>query len=820
MTAQDTEVGQAWESPFPAEGPSTAWFAPDAGAGETNGQAVGTSGKGLGFIPWTENESPFAESPSDVGFGGDGQAELAEVFAQLRDDEFDEAVLGLVDEVQEAVGERFEGESGGLTEHRERLADAHLAPIGFEAEQYVDQLASGLAGVDLASLSEQQLDEVLAGFDATIPSLSPAGEEFLGKWVKKAKSVVNVAVSTAKKIGKGVLGPVVEAALKRLRKLVRPIMKRVLAFAIGKLPANLQPAARTVAGKLGFEAEIDTESSLEGVGFSPAVRTDPVMLAESVDLALAEVVAGGPLQVTAELESFGSDELEDEGRGSDELEVLGQARDQLLTSLESARDGQDLAPAVEQFVPALLGALRIGIRLAGRPRVVGFLAKAVSALIGKWVGPQLAGPLSSAIVDTGLRLATLESPEPDAREGEGGPAVLAATIEDTVRRFAENEEFVFEDEDLSQLALAEAFDEAVAANFPAQLVRPDLRLAPSLGGSFVTRRPRASHAYRKFSRVPMVDVTPQIAAAVRVRGGTTLAAAMSAAGLPVPGKYRVHVFNALPGTTLRNIARIERRLPGLGRGGARRIWPLSPEAATALLREPGLGTTVPGVYRRNTYRIAAGQRFFYLEPAAGTRARAPQLAAGPGDTRAPASSGDRATQGWVRLDLIRSQVKVAVYFSESEAQAIAGAIRQGRGTPALLKALSTSYDAVSRSFGDGSGRVVIVKELDEGEEFLGSAARRLAPQAMDLVKDKLRAWAMTMFAQWARGGLHEFERAAADPRPGVTVTLHLTAVPGLGAVRQAINGRLPMTAGALNPSTLFAGQPSGSVVARAGVHRP
>ena len=43
--------------------------------------------------------------------------------------------------------------------------------------------------------------------------------------------------------------------------------------------------------------------------------------------------------------------------------------------------------------------------------------------------------------------------------------------------------------------------------------------------------------------------------------------------------------------------------------------------------------------------------------------------------------------------------------------------------------------------------------------------------------------------QWARGGLHEFERAAADPRPGVTVTLHLTAVPGLGAVRQAINGR-------------------------------
>jgi hypothetical protein len=520
-------------------------------------------------------------------------------------------------------------------------------------------------------------------------------------------------------------------------------------------------------------------------------------------------------EVSAELESFGADEYESQAAASDALEVLGRARDALMTQLESAGEGEDLAPAVEQFVPALLAVLRVGIRLAGRPRVVQFLAKAVAALIRKWVGPQLAMPLSTAIVDTGLRLATLESPDVAASEGGGAPAVLAATIEDTIRRFAENEEFVFEDEELTNLALAEAFDEAVATNFPAHLVRPDLRLAPSLGGTFVPRRPRSRSPYRKFSRVPEVEITPQIATAVRVRGGITLAAAMRGAGLPVPGRYRIHVFQSVPGSTLRSIARMERRLPGLGRGGARRIWPLSPEAAAALLREPALGARVPGIFQRSPHRIAAGQRFFYLEPAAGTRATAVP-SSGAASTR-PESGA--TSQGWMRVDLVRAQVRVALFFSEPEAQEIAGAIRQGRGAPALLKAVSAAYDAVSRSFADGSGRVSIVKELDEGEEFAGAVVRRLAPQLMELLKGKLRAWAMTMLAQWARSSGSEFERAASDPRQGVTVTLQLTAVPGLDVLRRAMNGQLPAAA-ALNPGSLFVGQPSGSVAAAPGVHRP
>ena len=86
---------------------------------------------------------------------------------------------------------------------------------------------------------------------------SLATEQFLGKLVKKAKGLVKGAVNLAKKglkaVGKLIpLGKVFAA----LRKLVSPLLKRVLKMAIGKLPAALQPAAKTLAAKLlGKEAE-------------------------------------------------------------------------------------------------------------------------------------------------------------------------------------------------------------------------------------------------------------------------------------------------------------------------------------------------------------------------------------------------------------------------------------------------------------------------------------------------------------------------------------------------------------------------------------
>ena len=105
-------------------------------------------------------------------------------------------------------------------------------------------------------------------------------------------------------------------------------------------------------------------------------------------------------------------------------------------------------------MPALIGALRLGIKLIGRPKIVGFLAKYLAKLIQRWVGPKLSQPLSNAIVDTGLRLISLESPDILGELDEAGAAqtALVGVIEDTVRRLAEAESFVLEDEALMELA--------------------------------------------------------------------------------------------------------------------------------------------------------------------------------------------------------------------------------------------------------------------------------------------------------------------------------------------------------------------------------
>lgn len=774
----------------------------------------------MGFTPWTENESPFTEAPTAAGLVDAGESAYEQVLSELRDEAFDEALEALVAETAEVVHERFADELGA-SEHRAGLAATHLSPVELEAEAYLDRLAEGLAGTDLASLSEVQLEQLLDSFDpeAGAGPTSPAGEEFIGGLVRKAKKIVGTVVNTAKKVG-GVVGKALGGVLGQLRKLIRPLLKRVLSFAIGRLPAPLRPAARILAGKLGFEAEStaeledELEEEDEASGASPTVRTDPLALAESFDASLAETIAGGEATAAAVAESFdptGEDELE-EGH---ELEQLAASRAELVGRFAAAGDGEDMAPAIEQFVPALLGALRIGLRLVGRPKVVGFLAKALARMISKWVGPQVAIPLSSAIVDLGLRLLTLEAGEDEQGETEAAPAMLAATIEDAVRRFADHEDFVFEDEGLMQLALAESFEAAVGAAFPAQFVRPDLQLAPSLGGSFVARRMRTTAPYRKYSRVPQVELTPQQAEGVMVRRGTTLAAAMRAQGLPLPGTYRVHVFEAMPGTTLRQVAQRERALARAAGRPWSRIHPLGRRAAAVLLREPRLGVKVAPVFRRSHQRIAVGQRFFYLEPVGATATAAP--AAGSVRTAATASAAGSPTQGWITVDLVRSRASVAIYLSEGEAQGVAAAVRDGRGAAVLVRAAVTAYRAMEAGLADGSGRLRVVRDASMPMRRPASPMGRLSPAFRARMFRDLRRAALPALSRWARERGPELARAAADPAQGVTLVVTLPGAAAAADVRRALSGVAgPDPRGAVAPASGSAAE----VTVRPGMVRP
>ena len=675
-------------------------------------ESVGESApESLGFLPWTEAETPFTEAFGEVEFE-DEQAQLvAEAFESVRDEAFDEALAELVGETSEATDQRFAGEMPGqLAEARFQLADAHLAPIGFEAEMCIGRFAEHVQHLDVQSLAPGQLEEALERFDPGQAAVSPAGEEFIGGLIRKAKSVVRTVAKTAGKIASAALGPV----LGKLKALIRPLLRRVLAMAIGKLPAPLQNPARALARRFGvgeaewegeteFELETEEETLEDGFTVTPVLVRNPEALAEDFDAALAEAVLGG--EAMEQGEAFGHDrERGGEPESGLQLEGLAEARSTFMNQLQSAADNEDLAPAVEQFIPAILPALRLGLRIVGRPKVVNFLAGFLAKLIGRWVGPTVSKPLSQAIVDIGLRVIGLEQGQPGELEAEAVPATLAATIEDTVRRVSEQPEHVFEDESLFQLAVSESFEQAVAANFPAALVRPDLRPAPSIGGGFVLRHPRTPYAYKKYTRIPEVELTEPQAASIRSFRGITLAATLRAAGLTLPGKFRVHIFEAGPGTTLPRLARLERILgPSGQRGAYRGLHPLTTLNATTLLREPGLGVDAPGRFLESRHRIGVGQRFFYLQPVD----QRPSISPAPAASReTPACDPAEPSQCTMRVSVARGEARVLLFFSEVDAQRIAAAMTSKPGGTSVLRALLDALKSADRAVGRSDGAVL------------------------------------------------------------------------------------------------------------------
>ena len=180
-----------------------------------------------------------------------------------------------------------------------------------------------------------------------------------------------------------------------------------------------------------------------------------------------------------------------------------------------------------------------------------------------------------------------------------------------MRRLAENEDYVLENEDLTQLAVAEAFSQAVATrHFPPHLVRPGLQQAPSLGGTFVTRRPRRIRTYRKYMPHPADRGHGARCGPLPTFGGRRLAPA-ARRGVSCPFRARSTSTSRLPGTTLPRMVRIDRG--GRGADAATsppHVHPLTPTAAGLLLRVAGARHAVPAEFLRSRHRIAAGQRFF------------------------------------------------------------------------------------------------------------------------------------------------------------------------------------------------------------------
>jgi hypothetical protein len=730
----------------------------------------------------SEGQTPFVTEyfAREQDEQGDPRAaDMVQLLDELYDAEFDDLLYELVDDVQHAYQQQFEFEYGDPANQdlrAERFVSGYLSMLQEEAERHVDDMMQAAAERDPAAMTERELDNFLGQFEVRDTGLSPVFEDFLGKLVGKIKNVVKQGVKLA-----GKLSPI-HMVLRRLKRLVKPLLNRVLRFALDKLPPALRPAASQLANRLLGKVQ----SGANDASAQPAepAAPDVSQLQWEWDLGAASLLMAAD---DTEGEVALAEIVSEMGRTEpDTLAELQHARERFIREINELGEGEDPTPVIQNFLPAVLPALRLGIKLAGRPKVVNFLARMLAKMIQRFVGRDASGPLSKAIVDAGLRLLTLEvTPEVSSR---AAGSAMASAVEDTVRRVAELDETVLDSQLLLEAAAAEAFDAAAAGNFPAELLLPELREAES--GAWVLFPLRGRPRYKCFTQTLDTNINPMLARHIRTFGGSTLDVVLrDRYGITGPVAARARLYEAIPGSSLARITQ-EREIAGFGMTPPQNwseLHPLTPEAAGLLFRSPGLGREVPQAYLGDPNVIATGQRFYQLE-LEGARAAAARPAP-------PARGVRRSTRLSISFRFKADEIRVRLYLSEADAQALTAVVGQGPAAAGpLVRMLMSRIDAGVRDalLGLHPRRVRFIHEAVPQDYQLGSAVTRLPVS--------LRQWLATLIRRWLHATVTEgfverhgrqLQEAAANTADGVTAVIDFKSPPGMALVAAALRGKAP-----------------------------
>jgi hypothetical protein len=756
----------------------------------------------LGLLEHSEAPLPVTPFASEYE-GEEGEAgeslELRELLFELYDQEFDETLESLSSEAWEALNERSEpfGEMGS-PQSGEQFLQEWLAPVREAGETMLENIAEAAGEMDVATLTEAEVDQLFERFEPRETGLEAHFEDFLGSVWKKVKTVAKKAVDIAKK-GISMI-PGLGALIGKLKGLVWPLLQKVLRSALDRLPPALRPAARQLAQRL-FGARLELEEpEFEA---SPAAA-DVAAVQREFDMETAALLFAPDDASREVVLSEALTEGEDEGGSVSELQ---EARARFVDELEKGVDPQQ---AMEQFLPAVMAILPIArtvIAVIGRKRVVNTLAGLLTGLVSKYIPAETARPLSSAIVDAGLRLISLEAPvEGEAGEPRLAYEAIAQTVEDTVRRVGELDEVAFEDETVLEASAAEAFREAAAENFPPQLITPELHEAPLRATWALMPRRRQRKYYKKYTHVFDVELTPQIANSIATFGGKKLGAVLrQQLGVSLPVRAKVHLYQAIAGTTLPRIARLERGVPGMsGRHGTVQLHPLTRQAAGLLLHHPRLGRDVPGAFRSSRRSIAIGQRFYYLQISGTKPVTVP--------TRSGGTRVRRASDVNITLDFPRDEFRVFLYLSEADSQEIAAKIRKRDLTSVLLlsKRVYDSGVRVALS-GDIRRHVKILLESMPQEQFLGSVLGKVADAVKAQLARKIVDWVTKAIADYMKAAGGEFVAATEAPADGVSIVIRLKSPPGAPLLRKVLRGEGIGIAAMANLGSAFRGAPQLSV---------
>ncbi len=715
--------------------------------------------------------------------------EFIQFLGELHDQEFDDAVFEIVNEASALYEDRFIHEYKDMssqTMESERFLQQHLAPLQNELETLVESMANDLENRDFEAMTETEIDAFIDSYTFSGEINLPPDFENWGVFnkIKNAvKNKIKKAAKWAKRKARALAAKAFKAALKKIIKYFRPMLEKVLKLAIGKLPKKYQGMANLLRKKLGYE--IEEQAMLEG-GLDTVGEIDQIQ--QEFDLFIANLLYTDD-ETKQEL-MLAEIINESEQPIADPLADLDRAREQFIEGMLDLKEGEDPAPVVENFLPAVMWAVKIGLKFYGRPKLVKYLAKYLARLIRRYVGRKYAFPLSKVIVDAGLRLVNLEVTEQDAMHTAG--EAVASMVEDTLYEVANLPEYILDDEELLEGFVLEAFEKAATRNLPeilpeeAYIKRPSLRESKGLKGAWIRKLKRRKRSHKKFTRAMKTRLSYHTLRAIKSFAEVPLSEILQDQyGLPAGTDLEatVHLFEATPGNTLAQISRYEDSTPGLGSGkyAYTQLHPLTPEAAGMLFGQPGLGRTMPGRYLNNRRTIGVGQRFYYLEIPG---AQLQMMPVSGSTTMLRRSNGLKLT-----LDFSRQQILVCLYLNETNAQNIAAKLRQNLPLGSVMTVLKSIMELnLMNLFSAGtSGQIKIIHEAIPPQQASNSLV--LLPQPIkSKLEIRLLDWLGKGLSNYFRQQSQGFIAATEDPADGITLKVTLDNPPNFALLRKALQG--------------------------------
>ena len=695
---------------------------------------------------------------------------------ELYDEQFNEAVSNLVDEAAAIYETNFANEqqdphTSGY--QAERLLKQHFAPLVAEAETMIRMVASELGKRNPDTLSEDEVETIVDGYHPST-EINPQFEEWLGGFLKK---VVNKGLDLAKNAASAVaklgLGPI----LNKLLALVKPLIKRVIEGAINKLPVNLQPIARTLRDKLPFLNELEEGEGAEPetAGTSNVAEIQNEFNQGVANLLFAQTETEQDLEVARATNPPGAPDAYPVA----ELEL---AREQFIDGLGELKEGEDPTPQVENFLPALIPVLKIGLKLAGRQRVVDFLANFLGQAHSEICRSAVcASPLEG---DRRCRAAPPSLETTPQSESRAAASAVASTVEETVRRVAALPDYVLDNQELLEGAALEAFEQAAAANLPPVLSDGTYRKRPDLREHRRGFWHRCSRRYKKrLGPKIMARISPYKVASLETFDGSTVGEALEEQYAIAPGEEleaQVHLYEAMPGMRLSDIVRGEQVIARVDEDGHNQIHPLTRDAAALLLDQPELGRDAEGETGDPT-APQVGQRFYYLE----IPGKRPLMVPTPGGrTHVRHRSRSRFI-----FDFPKNQIVARLYLSEIRAQEIAVKLRQHGHMGVVMERLRRFIDrGVNRAFAANLGHLKIVHgAVIPGQP--GNALSRLPSLVTQMLRGRVTEWVVKALADHLPKHTQEFIQAADDTADGVTIIVTLENPPGFRELGDALKGQ-------------------------------